>query len=280
MALHHIFAVLLLVITVTAKCYGFLSPLRDSRSILLPLHLSPSSTNVRNKDTSESEWKETLSPERYYVLREEGTERAWTSALNDLKDEGIFCCGGCGAPLYTSSMKYESGSGWPSFYAPIDEDAVDLNVDYKLVMPRTEVSCKCCGGHLGHVFDDGPQPTGKRYCMNGVAMDFVMEDENPQLAAAVDERISKSRGGLGMIKQPLMAILPGLVIDAVVAALFISSFFHKHGNESGGLDLFVDGSIEVSQFLELIPFGIGTFYMVLALQKVPSLVESFKKKLS
>jgi len=118
----------------------------------------------------------------------------------------------------------KSGSGWPSFYAPI-VDAVDLNVDYKLVIPRTEVSCKSCGGHLGHVFDDGPQPTGKRYCMNGAAMDFVMEKENPQLAAAVEERTSKLPGGIAIIKQPPMAILPGIAIDGIVAVLFIKPFF-------------------------------------------------------
>ncbi len=107
MFFHFIFAFVVLVITLSAKCNGFQFPMREGRPHLSPLHLSTSSTNARNKDTSESEWKEILSPEQYYVLREEGTERAWTSPFNDLKDEGIFCCGGCGAPLYTSSTKYE-----------------------------------------------------------------------------------------------------------------------------------------------------------------------------
>jgi len=119
------------------------------------------------------EWKEELTPAAYDVLREHGTERAFTSPLNDEHRKGIFKCAGCGNDLYSSEQKFDSGTGWPSFWAPIDENAVGTSVDKKLIVSRVEVHCADCGGHLGHVFDDGPQPTGKRYCMNGVAMTFM-----------------------------------------------------------------------------------------------------------
>ena len=120
---------------------------------------------------SEAEWKKELTPEQYYVLREEGTERAGTSPLNKEKRAGVYHCAACDLPLFPSETKYESGTGWPSFYAPL-EDAVGTSEDRSFFMVRTEVHCRRCGGHLGHVFDDGPPPTGKRYCMNGVAMTF------------------------------------------------------------------------------------------------------------
>ncbi|MCB1475017.1 MAG: peptide-methionine (R)-S-oxide reductase MsrB [Rhodobiaceae bacterium] len=124
---------------------------------------------------TEAEWKKRLSPAAYRVLREEDTERAGTSALNHEKREGIFHCAGCDWPLYSSKTKYESGTGWPSFYEPLP-GGVGTSTDYKLIYPRTEVHCANCGGHLGHVFNDGPPPTGKRYCMNGVAMTFMPGD--------------------------------------------------------------------------------------------------------
>ena len=108
----------------------------------------------------------------FYVLREEGTERAGTSPLNDEKRDGTFVCAGCALPLFKSETKYESGTGWPSFYAPI-EGALGTKVDRKLFMARTEYHCIRCGGHQGHVFKDGPRPTGLRYCNNGVALDFI-----------------------------------------------------------------------------------------------------------
>ncbi|MGE3643587.1 MAG: peptide-methionine (R)-S-oxide reductase MsrB [Beijerinckiaceae bacterium] len=121
------------------------------------------------------EWKKKLSDMAYYVLREHGTERAGTSPLNREKRDGTFTCAGCGQELFESATKYESGTGWPSFYKPI-EGAVETSVDNTLFMSRTEVHCSRCGGHLGHVFPDGPQPTGERYCMNGVALEFKPED--------------------------------------------------------------------------------------------------------
>jgi len=119
-----------------------------------------------------TDWQERLTEMEYYVLRDEGTERAGTSPLNAEKREGTFVCAGCALPLFTSEQKYESGTGWPSFYDVI-EGAVGTKVDRKLFMARTEYHCSRCGGHQGHVFKDGPQPTGLRYCNNGVALDFV-----------------------------------------------------------------------------------------------------------
>lgn len=128
---------------------------------------------------TDAEWQETLSPSEYQVLREHGTERAGTSPLNSEKRPGMFRCAGCGQPLFDASTKYESGSGWPSFYVPL-EGAVGTTVDRAHFMLRTEVHCSNCGGHLGHVFDDGPQPTGQRYCMNGVAMTFEPKGPDPE----------------------------------------------------------------------------------------------------
>ena len=119
----------------------------------------------------DSEWRRMLTPEQYYVLREHGTERAGTSPLDREKRVGTFVCAGCGLPLFSSEQKFDSGTGWPSFWAPLD-NAVRTSVDRKFFMTRTEVHCRRCGGHLGHVFEDGPKPTGLRYCMNGVAMKF------------------------------------------------------------------------------------------------------------
>lgn len=120
---------------------------------------------------SEEEWRARLSPAAYQVLRKHGTERAGTSALNQEKRAGTFVCAGCGQDLFDASTKFESGTGWPSFFAPLD-GAVGETEDNSFFMRRVEVHCSNCGGHLGHVFPDGPRPTGMRYCMNGVSMDF------------------------------------------------------------------------------------------------------------
>ncbi|MGE0418893.1 MAG: peptide-methionine (R)-S-oxide reductase MsrB [Acetobacteraceae bacterium] len=120
---------------------------------------------------SEDEWRQKLSPAAFQVLRKHGTERAGTSPLNQEKRAGTFVCAGCGQDLFDAATKFESGTGWPSFYAPLD-GAVGETEDNSFFMRRTEVHCSNCGGHLGHVFPDGPRPTGLRYCMNGVSMDF------------------------------------------------------------------------------------------------------------
>jgi len=128
---------------------------------------------------SENEWREQLSPEQFRVLRQHGTERPFSSALNDEHRRGTFHCAGCDLPLFASETKFDSGTGWPSFYAPI-EGVVRTSSDFSFLMRRTEVHCRRCGGHLGHVFDDGPKPTGLRYCMNGVALRFEAAAENPK----------------------------------------------------------------------------------------------------
>ncbi|CAN1508744.1 COG0229 Conserved domain frequently associated with peptide methionine sulfoxide reductase [Rhabdaerophilaceae bacterium] len=128
-------------------------------------------------ERNNSEWRSLLSPEQYHVLREQGTERAGTGPHLDEKRAGTFICAGCGTPLYRSETKYESGSGWPSFYAPASGDSVREYEDRKLFMRRVEIRCATCDGHLGHVFNDGPQPTGKRYCMNGHALGFQPDKE-------------------------------------------------------------------------------------------------------
>jgi peptide-methionine (R)-S-oxide reductase len=124
---------------------------------------------------SDAEWREQLTPEQYQTLRQQGTERPWTSEYLEVKGDGMFHCAGCGAALFSTDTKYESGSGWPSFYEPAVAEAVELHRDTSHGMIRTEVNCANCGGHLGHVFEDGPQPTGLRYCINGCALDLQQD---------------------------------------------------------------------------------------------------------
>jgi peptide-methionine (R)-S-oxide reductase len=133
------------------------------------------SENQYEVQKTEQEWKETLTPEEFKVLRKHGTERAGTSPLDKVYEEGTYLCAACGQPLFTSDTKFNSGTGWPSFYQPL-EQAIATTVDRTLFMTRTEVHCSRCGGHLGHVFGDGPKPTGQRYCMNGVSLKFVPEN--------------------------------------------------------------------------------------------------------
>lgn len=123
-------------------------------------------------DKTDADWRKSLSPEAYRVLREHGTERAFTSPLNDEKRTGMFTCAGCGKELFASDAKFESGTGWPSFYQPASGDAVGTTEDRSWFMRRTEVHCADCGGHLGHVFPDGPKPTGLRYCINSASLKF------------------------------------------------------------------------------------------------------------
>ena len=132
---------------------------------------------------TKDEWRKLLDAPQYQVLFEAGTERPWTSALNDEKRDGTYICAACYLPMFTSATKFDSGTGWPSFFEAIETN-VDTKRDWKLILPRTEYHCARCGGHQGHVFEDGPQPTGQRWCNNGVALQFVAEGESlPELRA-------------------------------------------------------------------------------------------------
>lgn len=137
-----------------------------------------------NSGKTMEEWKQILPSERFDILFKEKTEPAWTSPLNDEKRDGTYICAACYQPLFSSEDKFDSGTGWPSFTRPINDEAIDTRKDFKLIWPRTEYHCANCGGHQGHVFDDGPQPTGQRWCNNGLALQFVVEgDELPELRA-------------------------------------------------------------------------------------------------
>ena len=162
-------------------------------------------------ELSDDEWKSRLSPEEYRVLRTAGTERAFTGDLLTNKEKGVYTCAGCGAPLFSSEHKFKSGTGWPSFYTTIEEGRVGRHEDRSLGMTRIEVVCDHCEGHLGHIFNDGPEPTGLRYCINAVSMNFVpqaewdakyggkMSDNKPSEAAAVEKAAEPV--GEGMKKQ-------------------------------------------------------------------------------
>ena len=130
------------------------------------------------KNNKEDEWKKKLNEEQYYVLRQKGTEKPFTGKYWNNHKEGIYYCAGCGTPLFDSDTKFESGSGWPSFYKPIKEENISKKKDLSHGMIRTEILCSKCGGHLGHVFNDGPQPTGCRYCINSISLDFENKESS------------------------------------------------------------------------------------------------------
>ena len=155
---------------------GFLSSIGLAQATTHTQAATPAATasKIEPLRLSDAQWKQRLTPAQYHVLRQEGTEPAGTSALNSEKRKGTFACAGCDLPLFSSDMKYESGTGWPSFFTALP-GALATKTDFKLILPRTEYHCARCEGHQGHIFDDGPRPSGKRYCNNGVALKFIAE---------------------------------------------------------------------------------------------------------
>mmetsp|Transcript_2000 Transcript_2000/g.5269 ORF Transcript_2000/g.5269 Transcript_2000/m.5269 type:complete len:291 (-) Transcript_2000:192-1064(-) len=209
-------------------------------------------------ERTDAEWRELLTPDQYYILRKEGTETSGASPLNRISvekngeaDAGIFTCAGCDVPLFLSEAKYESGTGWPSFYRPVSGSIVGLRTDYKMVVPRTECFCAKCGGHLGHVFEDGPEPTGQRYCMNGAAMEFTRDSESPELAEEAARMALEDPFKLS----PAQA-LPGIAINLLIGGIFFNAFLSS-------------GMSSPIELLTLVP---ATYYGFLAARSIGKLL--------
>jgi len=245
---------------------------------------------------TETEWKELLTPEQYYVLREEGTEGPNTSQLNNVKgaayyggeetdekngnggdsitsntnvDTGVFICAGCNAPLFTAATKYDSGTGWPSFVAPIDNGAVTQSTDFKVLVPRTECSCGTCGGHLGHVFPDGPptSTTGQRFCMNGIAMNYVPAVQDPILYASVQERQHTDPYTVQFLQ-----ILPTVMLNGILGGLFFNAFITNMEMNHG-----LSSSLPITQQLyDGLPLLPAIYFGVIAVRNCDRLTASLK----
>ncbi len=176
----------LFVLMTLSSCNGYAQKNKDtnvqqSNDVEMTTFTTSSGTIVERVLLPEVEWQNRLSEMEYYVIRKKGTERAFTGKLLDNKKDGIYSCRACQMPLFDSKTKYNSGTGWPSFWQPIEESYILLDVDYDIGYARNEVMCKRCGGHLGHVFNDGPKPTGLRYCLNSVSLDFVDRKDSGQI---------------------------------------------------------------------------------------------------
>jgi len=245
--------------------HGFVGSAKKGPPVILRMsEKGPITTATDSKEgptypieKTDDEWKEILTPDQYYILRKEGTETPGASILNQISvekngpaDAGTFCCAGCGNPLFLASAKYDSGTGWPSFFQPLTNSAVGLQTDYKLVVPRTECVCSQCGGHLGHVFEDGPEPTGQRYCMNGAAMTFARDSDEPELAQEAARMALEDP-----FKLTASQALPTIVINLIIGGIFFNAFLSSN----------MSSPIE---FLTLLPAGYYGFLAARAIGKL------------